>query len=139
MAISKGQTVAMKYALKVEGDVVDTNIGGEPLEFVFGSGQILRALESRLTELNEGEEISVVIPPEEAYGETKEEAFVKMPKSHFEEIDLSVGLELQGTNPEGEPVSALVKEIYDDEVLIDFNHPLAGKDLHFKIIIVSIK
>ncbi|MDA3908878.1 MAG: FKBP-type peptidyl-prolyl cis-trans isomerase [Sulfurimonas sp.] len=139
MAISNDQTVAIKYELKVEGDVIDSNIDKEPLEFTFGSGQILPGLESRIAELNEGEEASIVIPANEAYGDYKEEAMQKLPKSQLEGIELSVGLPLQGKSADGKPINVVVKEIYDDEVLIDLNHPLAGKDLNFDINVVSIK
>ncbi len=138
MAISNDQTVAIKYELKVEGNVIDSNMDQEPLEFTFGSGQIIPGLESRIADLNEGEEASIVVPTHEAYGEYKEEAIQKLPKEQFPGIELSVGLPLQGKGPDGEDVNVVIKEIYDDEVLLDFNHPLAGKDLNFKINIVSV-
>lgn len=139
MAISNDQTVAIKYELKVEGNVIDSNIDKEPLEFKFGSGQIIPGLESRIAELNEGEEVSVLVPASEAYGEYNEEAMQKLPKSQLEGIDLEVGLPLQGQSPDGQPINVVIKEIFDDEVLIDFNHPLAGKDLNFDVNIVSVK
>lgn len=138
MAISNDQTVAIKYELKVEGNVIDSNIDKEPLEFKFGAGQIIPGLESRIAELSEGEEASVVVPASEAYGEYNEEAMQKLPKSQLEGIELEVGLPLQGQSPDGQPINVVVKEIYDDEVLIDFNHPLAGKDLNFDVNIISI-
>jgi FKBP-type peptidyl-prolyl cis-trans isomerase SlyD len=138
MAISNNQKVAINYELKVEGDVVDSNIDKEPLEFTFGSGQILPGLESRIAELNEGEKASVVVPADEAYGQHNEEAMQKFPKSKLEGIDLSVGLPLQGKNSDGKPIQVVVKEIYDDDVLIDLNHPLAGKDLNFDVNVVSV-
>lgn len=138
MAISNDQTVAIRYELNVEGNVVDSNIDKEPLEFTFGAGEILPSLESKIANLNEGEKASVVVPASEAYGEYNEEAMQKLPKSQLEGIELSVGLPLQGKGPDGEPLNVVIKEIYDDEVLIDFNHPLAGKDLNFDISIISI-
>lgn len=139
MAINEEQIVTMQYEVKVEGNVIDSNIDKEPLEFVFGKGQIIPGLESRIATLNEGEEASLVVPAKEAYGEYNEEAMQKLPKSQLEGIELSLGLPLQGKDAEGKPIQVVVKEIYDDEVLIDFNHQLAGKEINFNVKILSIK
>lgn len=139
MAISNNQVVSMEYEVKVEGNIVDSNVNQEPLEFTFGSGQIIPGLESRIADLSEGESASIVVPASEAYGEYNEEAMQKIPKEQFEGIELSIGLPLQGQGPDGNPIQVVVKDILDDEVLIDFNHPLAGKELNFNISILSIK
>ncbi|MBE0515744.1 peptidylprolyl isomerase [Sulfurimonas sp.] len=139
MAISNNQVVSMEYEVKVEGNVVDSNVNQEPLEFTFGSGQIISGLESRIAELSAGESASIVVPASEAYGEYNEEAMQKIPKEQFEGIELSIGLPLQGQGPDGNPVQVVVKDILDDEVLIDFNHPLAGKELNFDINILSVQ
>ncbi|TKI68644.1 peptidylprolyl isomerase [Sulfurimonas crateris] len=139
MAISNNQVVSMEYEVKVEGNVVDSNVNQEPLEFTFGSGQIIPGLESRIAELSEGESASIVVPASEAYGEYNEEAMQRIPKEQFEGIELSIGLPLQGQGPDGNPIQVVVKDILDDEVLIDFNHPLAGKELNFDVNILSVK
>lgn len=139
MAISNNQVVSMEYEVKVEGNVVDSNVNQEPLEFTFGSGQIIPGLESRIAELAAGESASIVVPASEAYGEYNEEAMQKIPKEQFEGIELSIGLPLQGQGPDGKPVQVVVKDILDDEVLIDFNHPLAGKELNFDVNILSVQ
>lgn len=139
MAISNNQVVSMEYEVKVEGNVVDSNVNQEPLEFTFGSGQIIPGLESRIAELSEGESASIVVPASEAYGEYNEEAMQRIPKEQFEGIELSIGLPLQGQGPDGNPIQVVVKDILDGEVLIDFNHPLAGKELNFDINILSVK
>jgi FKBP-type peptidyl-prolyl cis-trans isomerase SlyD len=139
MAISNNQVVSMEYEVKVNGNVVDSNVNEQPLEFTFGSGQIIPGLESRIAELSEGESASIVVPASEAYGEYNEEAMQKIPKEQFEGIELSIGLPLQGQGPDGNPIQVVVKDILDDEVLIDFNHPLAGQELNFNINIISVK
>lgn len=139
MAISNEQIVTMQYEVKVDGNIIDSNIDKEPLEFVFGKGQIIPGLESRIATLNEGEEASLVVPANEAYGEYNAEAMQKLPKSQLEGIELSVGLPLQGKGEDGKPIQVVVKEIYDDEVLIDFNHQLAGKEMNFNVKILSVK
>ncbi|QFR44066.1 FKBP-type peptidyl-prolyl cis-trans isomerase [Sulfurimonas xiamenensis] len=139
MAISNNQVVSMEYEVKVEGNVVDSNVNKEPLEFTFGTGQIIPGLESRMADMSEGEEASIVVPANEAYGEYNEEAIQKLPKEQFDGIELSAGLQLQGQGPDGNPIQVVVKEILDNEVVIDFNHPLAGKELNFNINILSVK
>jgi len=139
MAISNDQLVSMQYEVKVGGNVIDSNVDKDPLEFKFGAGQIIPGLESRISDLNEGEEASVMVPSGEAYGEYNEEAMQKLPKTQFEGIDLSVGLPLQGKDNNGNPIQVTVKEVLDDEVVIDFNHPLAGQDLNFDVKILSVK
>ena len=139
MAINNNQIVSMQYEVKVEGNVVDSNVGKEPLEFAFGMGNIIPGLESRIADMSEGEEANVTVPAAEAYGEYNEESMQKLPKEQFEGIELSAGLPLQGQGPDGNPIQVVVKEVLDNEVVIDFNHPLAGKDLDFSINILSIK
>ncbi|PLY16297.1 MAG: peptidylprolyl isomerase [Sulfurimonas sp.] len=139
MAISNNQVVSMEYEVKVEGNVVDSNVNKEPLEFTFGTGQIIPGLESRMADMSEGEEASIVVPANEAYGEYNEEAIQKLPKEQFDGIELSAGLQLQGQGPDGNHIQVVVKEILDNEVVIDFNHPLAGKELNFNINILSVK
>ncbi len=139
MAISNNQVVSMEYEVKVEGNVVDSNVNKEPLEFTFGTGQIIPGLESRMADMSEGEEASIVVPANEAYGEYNEEAIQKLPKEQFDGIELSAGLQLQGQGPDGNPIQVVVKEILDNEVVIDFNHPLAGKELNFNVNILSVK
>lgn len=138
MAIESNQKVGMMYQLTIEGNVVDSNIGAEPLEFVYATGQIIPGLESRIQDMNVGDKQDIVVPAAEGYGEYNEEARQNMPKTQFEGLDLEVGMPLQGQGADGNPISVTVAEILEDEVVIDFNHPLAGKELNFNIEIVSI-
>jgi len=138
MAIENNQVVTMMYELKIEGEVVDSNIDKEPLEFTFGTGQIIAGLEARITELNEGDSANVNVPANEAYGEYNPEAKQTVPKENFGDIELTVGMPLQGQGEEGEPIQVMVAEILEDAVVVDFNHPLAGRDLDFSITIKSI-
>jgi FKBP-type peptidyl-prolyl cis-trans isomerase SlyD len=139
MAIQDDQKVSMTYELKVDGNVVDSNVNGEPLEFVFGQGQIIPGLESRIQEMNTGDSKDVTVPAAEGYGEYNEEAKQTLPKEQFAQIEgLHVGMALQGQGENGQPIQVRVSEIMDDGVEIDFNHPLAGKDLEFSISINAI-
>ncbi|WP_072682649.1 peptidylprolyl isomerase [Arcobacter sp. LA11] len=139
MAIENDQVVTMMYELKIEGEVVDSNIDKEPLEFTFGTGQIIAGLEARINELNEGDTAEINVPANEAYGEYNPEAKQTVPKENFGDIELSVGMPLQGQGEDGQPIQVMVAEILEDSVVVDFNHPLAGRDLDFTITIKSIK
>jgi len=139
MAIENNQVVAMTYELKVDGEVVDSNIGKDALEFTFGTGQIIPGLESRITELNEGDSKDITVPAAEAYGEYNEEAKQVLPKEQFGDLELQVGMPLQGQGENGQPVQVIITDIKEDgSVEVDFNHPLAGKELNFSITINSI-
>ena len=139
MAIEKDQLVSMMYELKVDGNVVDSNMEGEPLEFTFGSGMIIPGLEARIKDMNEGDSIEVSVPAAEAYGEVNPEAKQAVPKEQFAGLDLEVGMPLQGQGEDGRPFQVIVAEILENEIVVDFNHPLAGKELNFSIKINTIK
>ncbi|MEJ2468749.1 MAG: FKBP-type peptidyl-prolyl cis-trans isomerase, partial [Campylobacterales bacterium] len=87
MAIQPNQKVAIEYELTVDGNVVDSNVGREPLEFQFGAGQIIPGLESRIADLNAGENTEVTVPAAEAYGEYNEEAMQVVPKTQLQGIE----------------------------------------------------
>jgi FKBP-type peptidyl-prolyl cis-trans isomerase SlyD len=139
MAIENEQVVSITYELKVDGNVADSNVGGQPLEFSFGSGQIIPGLESRIQDMNVGDSKEVAVPAAEAYGEYNPEAKQVVPKEQFAGLDLEVGMPLQGQGEDGQPFQVTVAEIQENEVVVDFNHPLAGKELNFSITIESIK
>ena len=139
MAINENQVVSIMYELTVDGEVVDSNIDKEPLEFTFGVGNLIPGLESRIANMNEGDQATVVVPAVEAYGEYNPEAKQVLPKTQFGDLELSVGMPLEGQGENGQPVQVIVTNIQDDTVEIDLNHPLAGKELTFAITINSIK
>lgn len=138
MAIQENQVVTMNYELKVNGEVVDSNIGKDPLEFTFGIGQLIPGLESRINEMNEGDTKEVIVPAAEAYGEYNPEAKQALPKEQFGDMELEVGMPLQGQGENGQPIQVVVDEIRDNEIVVDFNHPLAGQELNFSITINTI-
>lgn len=137
--IKKDSKVAIDYTLTVDGKIADTSKGRAPLEYTQGAGQIIIGLERALEGKNEGEEISVDIPAKDAYGEVNKEAFRRMPKTAIQNIEqMKVG-DLVGASANGHTFRAQISEITDKEVVLDFNHPLAGKTLHFDVKIVSVK
>lgn len=140
LKVQDGQVVLMNYTLKVDGEVLDTSVGHEPLEFLQGAGNIIPGLEQELYGLGIGESKQVIVQPEEGYGTIDPEAFVEVPKGDFPPtIPLEVGVELQVTNEDGQPLSARIESVDDETVKLDFNHPLAGKELHFEVTIVGMR
>jgi FKBP-type peptidyl-prolyl cis-trans isomerase SlyD len=140
LKVQDGQVVSMDYTLHVDGEMIDSSAGQEPLEFLQGAGNIIPGLEQELYGMAVGESKKVIIQPEEGYGELDPDAFVEIPKEQFpSEIPLEIGVELQVTNEDGQPMSARIDEVTDESVTLDFNHPLAGKELHFDVKVVGLR
>ncbi len=139
MAIEKDKIVSIEYEVNDGTKVVDSNIGGLPLVFMFGRGQIIPGLENAITNMSIGEKANVVVKAEDAYGEYNAEAKQEVPKDQFAGIDLEVGMTLYGQGEDGGTVQVVVQEIGDENVIIDFNHPLAGKELTFLVIVNNIR
>ncbi len=137
----KGHTVSVEYTGKFEnGDIFDSSIGRDPLIIQLGAGQVIPGFEDALVGMSIGESKTVSIPPEEAYGERKEDLFVTMPLANFPpNLELKEGLAVQLADKEGNPVPATVSEIGDDNAILDINHPMAGKTLIFELEIVKIE
>lgn len=137
--IEDGSSVTLHYTLTVNGDLVDTSRGREPLTYVQGAGQIVKGLEAHLSGMSEGEAASLSVPPELGYGEKDPEAFVEVSKEAFEDLDkVAVGTMLQGRDGKGNPFSARVDKIGDEVIRLDLNHPLAGRTLEFEVEILKI-
>lgn len=140
MAISEGSKVSIEYTLKLDDDsVVDTNVGGEPLVYVQGGNHIIPGLEKALEGLNVGDEKEVNVSPEEGYGPLNDAAYVEVAKEEIPEDARVVGAQLQAQNPQGQMVYPVVTEVKDETVTLDFNHPLAGKELNFSVKILDIE
>ena len=139
MAIEDNKVVGIEYTVKdaATGEVVDSNVGQQPLEFITGKQQIIPGLEKEIKKMSLGEQADVLVKAEEAYGPKNEEAIQKLPREQFEGIDLQKGMTLYGQGENGETVQVTVVDFNDKEVTIDFNHPLAGKDLMFTVKVVS--
>ncbi len=139
MAIEANQVVSIQYEVRDGDSVVDSNMGGEPLVFMFGKGQIIPGLENGIQAMNVGESADVLVKSIDAYGEYNDEAQQELPKEQFAGIELNAGMTLYGQGEDGGTVQVIVKEIKDESVIIDFNHPLAGKDLMFSVTLNSVR
>jgi len=139
MAIQDNQIVSIEYEVRDGDKVVDTNKGGAPLVFMFGKGQIIPGLENGIKDMNIGDKADVLVQPADAYGEYNAQATQEVPKEQFAGIELENGMTLYGQGEDGGTVQVVVKEIKDENVIIDFNHPLAGKELMFSVAINNVR
>ena len=140
MAIKEeNSVVGIEYELTEAGgsEVLDSNKGGAPLEFIIGKGQLIPGLEKQLVGMSAGESADILVKAEEAYGLRDEEAVQELPREQFEGIELEKGMSLYGQGQNGETIQVNVVDFDDNTVKVDFNHPLAGKDLMFNVKVVS--
>jgi FKBP-type peptidyl-prolyl cis-trans isomerase 2 len=137
--IENGNTVTVNYTGKLEdGSIFDSSLneGREPLTAVLGEGSLIKGFEDGLINMSEGESKTVEIEPSEAYGEYREDMINSIPKTQVPE-GVSVGDMLQGFGPMG-PINVKVVEVNEETVMLDANHPLAGKKLIFDLEVISI-
>lgn len=139
MNASNGKTISLEYTVKLEDNqVIDTNVGKEPLTFTQGANQIIRGVETAVEGMTVGQAKQVIVAPEEGYGAPDPDAFQEVPKENVPG-DIKVGTQLHGKAADGRVVQPIVAEIKDKTVLLDFNHPLAGKTLVFDMKVVDIQ
>jgi FKBP-type peptidyl-prolyl cis-trans isomerase SlyD len=140
MAIEQDQIVGIKYSASVNSEIIDNNMEADaPLFFIYGRGQMMPGLESRIAEMNIGDSSDLEIPSAEAYGDYNPELTRSVPKEHLAHLEVQEGMILQGQDENGEPVMVVVKEVTDEVVIMDHNHPLAGKDVNFSVTIEEIR
>jgi FKBP-type peptidyl-prolyl cis-trans isomerase SlyD len=142
LKIKDGVVVSLNYTLRLDdGEVIDSSEGDAPLEYLHGYGQLIPGLEKALVGLTIGDRKKVVVPAAEAYGDVDMEAFEIVPRSMFpDDLELEEGLELSLRDVEtDEPFDASIAEIRENEVMLDFNHPLAGETLHFEVHVPAIR
>lgn len=135
-----GDTIRIHYTGTLrDGEQFDSSKGREPLEFVLGIGQVIRGLEAGIVGMAKGDTKKVDIAAVDAYGDHDSQKTQKVKRDLIPpEIELQVGLQLGARTDAGEQVMFTITELSDDEVTMDGNHPLAGKDLIFDIEIVDI-
>jgi FKBP-type peptidyl-prolyl cis-trans isomerase SlyD len=139
-AVQNGASVSLEYTMKDEaGQVLDTNKGGQPLVFTQGQQQIIPGLERELLGMRPGDEKKVVVKPEDAYREVVPNAQTEVPKDAIPKEGLKVGTALMARSGSGESRPVVVKEIKDTTVVLDLNHPLAGKTLFFDVKVLGVE
>ena len=139
MAIQLKSVVAIHYTLTDdEGTELDSSIGGDPMVYLHGAGNIIHGLELALLGKQAGDKVKARIEPANGYGEFITDMVQTVPRSLLEEEDLKVGMRFN-TKTEKGPLAFTVKEIRDDEVIVAGNHPLAGKTLNFDVSIEAVR
>lgn len=141
MKIDENCLVSIAYQIKdKDGAVIDEHPKEEPLKFVFGYGFVLPKIEEAIQGLEAEDEMQVVLAKEDAYGDYRDNLVTKVDKSHFaNEFSIMVGMRFATKGPDGNDMVVEVIDISDSEVTLDGNHPLAGQDLIFDIIILDVQ
>ncbi len=138
MRIEANKYVSLDYTLTLDsGEVVDKSEKSEPLAFIYGSGSIIGGLEKALFGLEPGAARKVTVEAEEGYGPVRPELVQKLPRRHFPP-EVAEGMTFEAEGGHG-PVLLLVKQVEADGVLVDLNHPLAGKRLHFDVRVADVR
>lgn len=137
--IAKDSAVSFNYTLKdAEGNVIDQS-QGEPLAYLHGHSNIIPGLESQLEGKTVGDKLTAVVEPADAYGEYQEQAVQEIPRDNFQGVDdIQPGMQFQ-SQAEGQMMLVTVKDVKDDVVIVDANHPLAGKQLTFDVEITDVR
>ncbi len=137
MKVQQDKVVAVSYALEVEGKIADQSAPGAPLEYIHGSGMLLPKFEAALEDKEPGDAFDFVLSPEDGYGVYDPSYKIDLPKTAFA-IDgkihdelLVVGRTIPMLNQAGQVIQGVVAAVSDSAVTMDFNHPMAGKTLHF--------
>jgi len=136
--IQDGKRVKIHYTLTVNGEIADSSRDREPLEYKHGSGEIIMGLEKALEGLKPGDQKEVLVAPDDGYGPINLQAIVEISREHIQSRDVQLGAVLSGKTQDGRPLRGVITAIGDDQVTVDFNHPLAGKELHFQIEIIEV-
>jgi len=138
--VKDGMSVSFDYTLKdADGKVIETSKGNKPLNYIHGQKSMIPGLEKQLAGMKVGDEKNVRVKPEDAYGPVNKNAFQEVPKEKIPANGLKLGAVLAAKSPEGQVVPMRVHEIKEKTVVMDMNHPMAGKTLVFDVKIVDIQ
>ncbi len=139
LTIDQGRKVTMHFAIKLtDGQIVDSNFEGAPVEFEVGDGNIPEGFEAALTGLKVGDHLDLTIDPERGFGQHNPSNIQTMKRSDFKDMELEPGLVISFQEPGGE-LPGVIVEFDDDRVEVDFNHPLAGKTILFEVQVLNIQ
>ena len=138
--IGVGSRVTMHFSITLEdGTVAEESFSGEPLQFIMGDGTLNEGLELGLYGMKAGEEETLTMSPEQTFGFHDPENIHEMARSEFDgEIQLEPGMIIGFTTPAGDELPGIIKSAEDEKVTVDFNHPLAGHELLYRIKILEV-
>jgi FKBP-type peptidyl-prolyl cis-trans isomerase SlyD len=141
MLIAANKAVSIDYTLTNDaGEVLDSSAGGAPLAYLQGAGNIIVGLEKALEGKQAGDELSVSVEPQDAYGEYSAELVATLGRDMFEGVDeMEVGMQFHASAPDGGMQIVTVRALEGDDVIVDGNHPLAGQRLTFAVKVVSVR
>ena len=140
LSIGPGTQVTLHFAIKMEdGSVVDSTFDGAPATFSVGDGKLLPGFEEVLIGLEAGDEATFDVPPEKGFGQRNPSNIQKIPRASFsDDMELEEGLMVSFADAQNTELPGLIAEIGDRNVSVDFNHPLAGRDLQFEVKIIAV-
>jgi FKBP-type peptidyl-prolyl cis-trans isomerase SlyD len=141
MKVSKDSVVSLEYRLHLgDGQVVDESEPGKPLAYMHGRGQIVPGLEGQLEGMAAGESKKVVVPPSQGYGEHDPRGLQEVPREMFPpDARLQAGMTISAQTADGDVIPITIREMKGDKVVVDLNHPMAGKTLHFDITVREVR
>jgi len=139
MKISSGAVVSIHYTLTDDqGEVIDSSQGQDPLQYEHGSGNIIPGLEKALDGHASGDNVQVTVEPEEAYGQRNDEMIQTVARETFANVEkVEPGMQFRVETEKG-PMVVQVKNVMEESVVLDFNHPLAGERLHFDVDVMDV-
>ena len=135
-----GDTVQIHFTGKLEHEtVIDSSVDSDPLQFTIGEGIVIPGLEQGVLGMKVGDKKTITVPPEDAFGQEREELVVELKKSEFPEgIKFAIGLQLQIKGSDGQLFKVKIVDLTEDTVTVDGNHPLAGNTLVFDVEMVEV-
>lgn len=141
LAIGPGTKITLHFALQLDnGDMVDSNFERDPATFTVGDGNLLPGFEKALFGMLEGEHKTLVIKPEDGFGQRNPNNIQEIARSQFSpDLELSEGLMLSFADAQKTELPGVVQRYDDDVVIVDFNHPLAGREILFEVAILKIE
>lgn len=141
MKIAKDTVATLDYTLHLgDGEVVDGSTPDDPLVYLHGYEEIIPGLERALEGKTAGDKLQVVVPPEDGYGDYDPEGVEEVPRTDLpEDLTIEEGEIITATDEDGDDVEFLIKEVKKDTVVVDFNHPMAGKTLHFDVTVREVR
>lgn len=140
LTVSAGMKVSIEYTLRLDdGKIIDSSTESEPLVYAHGTRQIIPGLEKALSGMKLGESRKVTIRPEDAYGQINSKNVLEVSKEQIDKEALVVGTILTNRDKNGRTFYARITEIKEKTVVLDFNHPMAGKTLHFDVKVIRIE
>lgn len=138
-SVGDNMTVQFEYTLTVGQQIVDSSQGKGPMNYVHGRGEIIPGLEREMSGMRAGDSKEITVKPQDAYGQASPAALLEVPRTQLPQgTEPQVGMILSGRDPQGHAFQARISEIKEKSVMLDMNHPLAGKTLHFKVKVLDV-